>query len=280
MRVRIVRYDAWRRHARLTMTTASDSDSDPDLGVAITAMNSARTIGCVLDSVADVARRVVVVDSGSIDGTVECCRERGAEVIHRPWTGYVTQKQFAIDQCAEHRWVLLLDSDESVEPALGESIRRVLRDDDPQFDGWEVNRKVWFLGGWLHHVYQPEWRLRLVRGGTAHVAGTDPHDFLTVPGRIGRLAGDLRHDSWSGIADCAARQIRHARTSATAGARGGGALRLLCSPPAALLKQLFIKRGILDGWRGIIAASMAAHASLLKHAFLTAQRHGVRDDAS
>lgn len=254
--------------------------SDLDLAVAITALNSARTIDRVLNSLHGLARRIVVVDSGSTDGTIEICREHGAEVIHRDWTGYVTQKQFAIDQCAAHGWVLLLDSDESVEPALAEDMRRIIHDDDPSYDGWELNRKVWFLDGWLHHVYQPEWRLRLVRSGKGRVAGIDPHDYLTVSGRVGRLRGDLRHDSWAGIADCAHRQISHARTASRAGARGGTTWHLLISPPAALLKQLFIKRGLLDGWRGVIAAGMAAHASMLKHAYIAARRHGVQDDAS
>ncbi len=182
------------------------------------------------------------------------------------------QKQFALDQCRDHDWVLLLDSDESVEPRLAESIRRVLAEDGRGCAGWLVNRKIWFLGGWLHHTYQPEWRLRLVRGGQARVSGVEEHDRLEVEGPLGRLEGDLRHDSWADLADLARRQIEYAEMASRCDARGGNLASLLFSPPAAMLKQLILKQGFRDGARGFIAAGMTFNAKMLKHAYLAARR--------
>jgi glycosyltransferase involved in cell wall biosynthesis len=243
-----------------------------DLAVAICTKDNIRTIGRALDSVRPLARRIVVVDSGSTDGTIELCRSRGAEVTHQDWLGMVKQRETALRLCDSHEWVLLLDSDESLEPDLAGAIRETLGQDDAEVAGYAVNRKVWFLGGWLNYMYQPEWRLRLVRPRLAHVGGTEPHDQVMVKGRTGRLKGILRHDSWADLDDLASRQIHYAKVAAEHSRRGGHAISMLINPIGALLKQLVIRRGFLDGRRGLIAACMSANFTLLKHAFIGARR--------
>ncbi|MFO0875556.1 MAG: glycosyltransferase family 2 protein [Phycisphaerales bacterium] len=253
------------------------------LHVVLTAHDSMRTIEHTLASVRDLAERVLVVDSGSTDGTIEACRAAGAEVVHRPWSGYVAQRQAAMEWSAAPssgappRWVLLLDSDEAVEPALAESMRRTLAGDDPAIAGYEINRKLWFHGAWLHHVFQPEWRLRLVRAalvraGGVRAVGRVPHDALEADGRVARLAGDLRHDSWLNAHDMLRRQVAYARLSAEAGAGGGTLAHVMVSPAAAFLKQFVLRGGWLDGWRGAVCAGGAAAATLMKHVCVMERR--------
>lgn len=242
------------------------------LAVAITTKDSMRSIERAVESVRGLADRVVVVDSGSTDDTVATCRRLGAEVVHNDWPGHVEQKRYAIEQCAGATWVLLLDSDESVEPSLRASIAAAMQRDDPDVDGYELRRKTWFLDGWLHHAYQPEWRVRLVRPSRARVTGTAAHDRIEVDGATRRLAGVLRHDSWADLTDLATRQISYAQLAADGGYRGGTIFHLLVSPTAAMLKQLILKRGVLDGRRGLIVAGMTFNATMLKHAFLAARR--------
>jgi glycosyltransferase involved in cell wall biosynthesis len=259
--------------------------TSPDLAVALTTMDNMRTIERALRSVRDIADHVVVVDSGSTDGTVEACAKAGAEVIHQEWLGHARQKQLAIDHCQDRTWVLLLDSDESLEPALQRSVRETVDRNDPAYDGWAINRKVWFLGGWLNHTYQPEWRMRLVRGGKGKMAGVDDpdlgypaivHERLEVPGRTGRLKGVCRHDAWADIPDLVQRQLRYAQIAAASAKRGGTLAHLLVNPPAAMLKQLIVKRGFLDGRRGLIAAGLAYNFTMLKHSLIADRRAGGR----
>jgi len=256
----------------------NSTEQNLDLAVAICAHNSQRTIHRCLESVAGLACRIVVVDSGSTDRTAEICRELGATVLHRDWQGHVAQKQFAIDQCRDCQWILLLDSDESLEPPLIESMRHALIQNDPAIDGWHVNRKIWFMGNWLHRTFQPEWRLRLFRSGKGHVAGVNPHDRIDVNGKTGFLRGDVRHDPWIDMTDMAIRHVRYAEIAARQ-ARRASLLRLLFSPAAALFKQLILKGGILDGWRGIIVAGMTANATMLKHLFIAAARLSPRQES-
>jgi glycosyltransferase involved in cell wall biosynthesis len=259
-----------------------------DLAVAVTTHDSMRTIERTVRSVLDLAARIHVLDSGSTDGTIERCEALGAQVVHQTWQGHARQKQFAIDQCRDHGWILLLDSDESLEPELRESIRETVTRNDPAFDGWAINRKVWFLGRWLNYTYQPQWRLRLVRGGKGRMAGVDDpelayprnvHERLEVPGRVGRLAGVCRHDPWADIPDVINRQLRYARIAAASARRGGSVANLLFNPPLAMLKQIVLKRGFLDGSRGLIAAGLEFNYTMLKHVLIAARRITGKDGA-
>jgi glycosyltransferase involved in cell wall biosynthesis len=242
-----------------------------DLAIAVTSFDSHRTIEQLLRSVDGLAARTVVVDSGSTDGTTDICRAAGAEVVHHPWEGYVEQKRFAIEQCRAAPWVLLLDSDESLEPDLRRAVERAVRTDDAGIAGWWVNRRIWFLGGWLRHCYQPEWRLRLVRPERTRVVGHGAHDRLEVEGRTARLAGILRHESWADLSDLARRQLRYAQSAADERRGGGSAWNLLVNPPAAMFKQLVLKGGYRDGIRGLIVAGMTFNFTMLKHATIAAR---------
>ncbi len=273
------------------------------LSVAIICKNSAGTIGRTLGSVAGLAEEVVAVDSGSTDGTIEMLErcDPPARVIRTEWKGYIATKQMALEACTRP-WILCLDSDESVLPELAEAIRgaiggkggslagsgatrhsqsvvtpppRGAGGEGGGVAGYEVNRKVFYRDRPLDFAWQPEWRLRLVRRGRARWAGLDPHDRLELlPGGedgVGRLRGDLRHDSIGTFSAFMAKQALHARTMAWSmwqeGQRGS-LWRMTTSPVGAFLKQLVLKQAWRDGYRGWLAAASTAAGALMKHAIL------------
>jgi hypothetical protein len=244
----------------------------PALSVAIVCKDNLATIGRTLDSVQGLADslEILAVDSGSTDGTLELLAKHNARVIRSPWLGHVKTKQLALEACSGD-WVLSLDSDESLLPALRDSLRHALARNDPATVGYEVNRKVFYRDQPLNHTWQPEWRLRLVRRGAAAWGGLDPHDVLApvAPGaRVERLSGDLRHDSISTFADFLRKQAGHAALMAQSlhrsGQRGSRA-RVLISPIGAFTKQLLIKGGWRDGLPGWLAAGSTAAGTLIKH---------------
>ncbi len=255
----------------------------PTLSIAIVCKDNGATIARTLESVrglvAETRGEVVAVDSGSTDGTLAILESHSARVIRSPWLGHVRTKQLALEACTGD-WVLSLDSDESPEPDLIASIRDALARNEPAGTGYELNRKVYYRSRPLNHAWQPEWRLRLVRRAMAAWSGHDPHDVLAPldpTAKVGRLRGTLRHDSITTFADFLAKQAVHSRTMAqslhAAGVRGSYA-RLLLSPPAAVFKQLILKRAFLDGWPGWLAAASTGAASLMKHAMLIEQERG------
>ncbi len=237
-----------------------------DLSVSIIACDAQRTIAETIRSVRPMARRVVVVDSGSTDRTPELCAELGAEVVHHDWEGYGRQKQFAVELC-DTGWVLCLDSDEAPDTVLAAEIRRAVEADDQSIDGYAMNRRVWLGDAELRHTWQPEWKVRLVRRDRGRWIG-NYHERLEVPGRVERLRGILRHHAASNVSELVRKQAAHGVQAAEVffgmGQRGSRS-KLLVSPPAAVLKQLLLRSAWRDGWAGWVAAFGTGIYAAAKH---------------
>ncbi len=253
---------------------ASTPGAQLDLDVAIIACNNALTIARTIESITPLAQRIIVVDSGSTDETVKIAAQLNADVINHPWQGHVKQKQFALEQCTAS-WVLSLDSDESPDRQLLDSITAAVEKDDHQIDGYSLNRRIFFHDAFFNHTFQPEFRLRLVRRNTAHWQGLDPHDQLILKnkpnGKPPKLQGILRHDSWQDIAELFSSQIRHGIHAAETYHQDGKratTFQLITSPLSTACKQIILRRAFLDGWRGITCALAASLGVTAKYARL------------
>jgi len=252
-----------------------------DLTVCYTTFNSMRTMPQSLDAARTLAKHIVVIDSGSTDGTIELCQSHGIEPTHRDWTTPTEQKTFAMSFCGETPWTLLLDSDETVLDDLVGTIRQALANAEPDDCGFELNRVTWLDGKPLRHTFQPEWRLRLVRSDAA-VIKSDPsgvHDHIELTrGQTHRIEGTLRHDSWADAGDMLARGVQWGVKTGRAAKRGGRVMNLCFNPAWSFLKQLLLKRAILDGWRGWVAAAGVASQTLCKHIAIMERRGQQREN--
>lgn len=169
------------------------------LSVTIISYNEELTIARCLQSLADLAQEIIVVDSGSTDHTVAIAKKFGARVKHQEWLGFQHQKNKALEYCTQP-WVLALDCDEEISKELKESLRNFFTDGSSQrFTGAEFNRKVFFLGKWITHGdWYPDRKLRLFRRDSA--TWTQPiHETITLIGRKTKLSGDLLHYSFPTI---------------------------------------------------------------------------------
>src|SRR5262245_37809684 len=103
---------------------------------------------------------VVVVDSGSVDRTVEIADKLGARVLEHPWHGFAKQKNFAAEE-ARFDWIFSIDADESLSEALEGEIWQ-LKKNGPQHDAYTVPRLAQYLGRWiLHSGWYPDRKIRL-----------------------------------------------------------------------------------------------------------------------
>lgn len=240
------------------------------LCAVIPTQDNIRTIQACLDSILPITQHIIVVDSGSSDGTVELCLNHGVEVIHHSWQGMVKQRQFCLEQARDYQWILVLDSDESLDKTLQNSIQQRLETEtNSAIEAFSFNRKVWFLGGWLHYVFQPEHRLRVVRGGKAIVQGVGEnglggHDQLVVTGQTAHLDGTCKHNSWHDLDDMLQSYIRLGRRAAQYDPKPSNTLMIFTNPLFAFLKQYILKQGYKDGRRGLIASAAIACGNLIK----------------
>ncbi|MEQ8819534.1 MAG: glycosyltransferase family 2 protein [Sumerlaeia bacterium] len=134
------------------------------VSVLIPVKNEKANIKAVIQSVA-FADEVVVIDSHSTDGTIEMAEEMGARVVQFDWDGkFPKKKNWAIMNVDwKHEWLLILDADEHITPAGAAEIARIVTDPD-SLDGYYLNRRFMFMGGWLKHCgYYPSWNLRLFK---------------------------------------------------------------------------------------------------------------------
>jgi len=238
------------------------------LSVTIIALNEADRIG---DAIASVkwADEVLVVDSGSSDGTVAVARELGARVIEADWPGYREQKNRAA-AWAKHDWVFSLDSDEVVSPELAGEIQRVL--ELPSARGFEVPR----LGHWhgapiRHGVWRPDRSIRLFHKGHAKWAGGSVHERVQVDGHVGRLKSDLLHFPYRDVREHLATLAEYSALfvdDSLAAGRRASMLDVLLRPVFHLFKAMVLKAGYLDGVRGVCIAGLGAAGVMLKWGML------------
>ena len=239
------------------------------VSACIITFNEAHNIRDCLDSVAW-ADEIVVIDSGSTDGTVAIAQEYTGRVQVCDWPGHVAQKNRALD-AASCQWAFCIDADERVTPRLREEILAVLALDAP-CTGYTVPRLTRYLGRWIRHgSWYPDRKLRLFVRKEGRFTGSDPHDRVEVRGTVGALQGDLLHYSYRSLAHHLTVMNRYtdtmSRLKLEAGVRRGVA-GMLARPPLKFLKMYVLRRGFLDGVPGFIAAATGGFYEFLKYAKL------------
>jgi glycosyltransferase involved in cell wall biosynthesis len=242
-----------------------------EISIIVITHNEEANLARCLDSVKSFASEIVVVDSGSTDGTRAIAARYTDRVLVEPWRGYGPQKQFALEQ-ARGPWVFSIDADEQVSPALAREIAAL----DGSCDGYLVSRVVWYLDRWIRHgVWVPDRVLRLFRRDGASFTLDSVHERVVRAGRVGRLRGALHHYSYRDIAHHVTKMNELASLAARQMAERGqraGWVRLGLKPGWEFLRAYVLKRGFLDGKAGLIVAALHSHYTFLKYARLHEQR--------
>lgn len=245
----------------------------PKLTATIITLNEAAHIEACLASVA-FADEILVVDSGSTDGTPDLARAKGARVVVRDWPGYSAQKNFAAAEAA-HDWILSVDADERVSPELAREIQSTLTG-ELSAAGYRLPRVTWHLGRWIRTTdWYPDYQLRLYDRRRAEWNGRRVHESVTARGPVGQLRNDLQHYAYRDISHHHQTMDRYTTLAAeqmAAEGKDASLAGLLLHPPAAFFRNYVLKRGFMDGAPGAIVSAMNAHYVLLKYAKLWALR--------
>ena len=239
------------------------------LSVSLISYNEESDIGRTLSSIEDLASEIIVVDSHSTDKTREIAESYGARVFEEDWKGHIAQKNSALGKCTQE-WILFLDCDEVVSDELKKKIIEKVK--SPEAEGYMINRKTYYMGRFLKHVWQPDWKLRIVKKSSKPTwEGYDPHDILNINGSIKKLDGDLYHYSYRDIEDHFYKTVKYAKIFAQSQCERGQKFKWykpLLNPVSAFVKVFFVQRGFLDGYRGLIIAASSFTYTFLKYTFL------------
>ena len=248
--------------------------SEP-LTVIITCKNESEQLGACIRSVKEFADEVLVADSGSTDGSIEIAQSLGCRVVEREFRSYGDFQNWAIPQ-ATHRWVLVLDSDERVTPALAAEIREALM--RPTHAGYSIPRRNHFLG---HPIRFGPWMhdrcLRLFRRDAGRYVGDTDHAHAKLrTGTVGMLENFMIHYTCISYAQYLPKLQRYAATQARLWHRQGrrtNAWQLFFRAPMRFLQGYVARLGFLDGAAGLQVCALIAYLSYLKHARLWELQH-------
>lgn len=238
------------------------------LSVVIITYNEEKNIGRCIGSVLSIADEVIVLDSFSDDDTVKIAASMGAVVKQSEFTGYISQKNKAINE-ASHDYVLLLDADEYLGHELAMSIAEAKK--DFRYRAYSMKRCSIFRGRPIRHgLWYPDKKLRLFDKRIGSCGGLNPHDKIIMheAGEVQLLKGDLLHHTYDSLEEYRNRNYEVSSVAAQslydAGVRKPR-LKIIFSPLWAFINGYFLRLGFLEGYEGFVIAVNTAHQCYSKY---------------
>lgn len=236
------------------------------ISVIVITKNEAASIARCLESVSW-ADEIIVLDSGSTDDTVSICREYTVHVHQTDWPGFGPQKNRALDR-ASGDWVLSLDADEWVTPALRDEIARIVAQSQ-DVDAFRIPRQSSFCGRFMRHSgWWPDHVVRLFRRGGAKFSDDAVHERVVVDGKTGTLHTPLMHETFVDLEELLAKMNNYSTLSAQAMHRGGkrsGLSKAVARAAWAFVRTYFLRGGFLDGREGFMLAVATAEGTYYRY---------------
>lgn len=246
------------------------------ISVVLIAKNEAHIIGDTIRSVQSLTDDIIVVDSGSTDGTQQIVSSLNARLIETTWDGFGQNKNKGID-AAKYDWILSIDSDEIPDERLLKTLQTIDLNDVNKV--YNIRFKT-FLGSKL--IRYGEWgkdaHVRLFNRRKVKWNNAKVHEQLVLPLgiSISRIEGYIMHYTMKDIADYATKMTKYALLNAERyyhhGKQSGWIKRRL-SPKFSFFQNYILKGGFLDGREGYLVARMTAYYTFLKYERLYELQH-------
>jgi len=233
----------------------------------IITLNEERNIARSIESLR-CCDEILILDSGSVDRTVELAENLGARVIEAGWRGFAGQKNWAAEQ-ASHDWILSLDADEALSESLEAEVL-TLKKNGARYDAYTMPRLANYLGRWiLHSGWYPDRKIRLYDRNKGKWIGDFVHESVQVDGRLGHLESNILHFTCESLSEHVKTMERYTTLAAQEIAARQIPVplwRLILDPSWTFWKTYVWQRGFQDGLEGLIIAYMAAFYTFLKYA--------------
>lgn len=243
----------------------------PPISIFIIALNEADRIGRTIEAVRGLSDDIVVIDSGSTDGTQAVAEKCGARVIFNAWPGYGQQKRFAEETC-RHDWLLNLDADEVVPPDLATEIAALFAAGEPGLDAYAIRIAEIFPGERAPHRFAYALApVRLYRKSKGRYSPSPVHDRvdLAPDARVGKLRGTVHHFSVRSLGEQMDKLNAYSDAQADDLDKRGvtvSLLRLIAEFPANFIKAYIGRRHALRGVYGFMTAMNYAFYRYLRAA--------------
>jgi len=229
----------------------------PTLSVILITRNEEANLDDCLASLEGIAQQIVVVDTNSTDRTLEIAKNYGATLAQPlDWPGFGPQKNRALD-LATGDWVLSLDADERLTPALKSEILTAVNH-SAHVDCFAIPRLSWYCGRFIRHSgWSPDYVDRLFKRGTARFSDDLVHERLIPNGQVAKLNNPMLHYSFMNYSQVLQKLDRYSTASAEqAFAKGktSSPLKAALHGIWAFIRTYIIRAGFLDGAQGFALA--------------------------
>ena len=240
----------------------------PTLSVILITRNEEANLADCLASLEGIAQQIVVVDTNSSDRTLDIAKSYGA-VIAQPqdWPGFGPQKNRALD-LATGEWVLSLDADERLTPALKSEIVTAIHD-SAHVDCFAIPRLSWYCGRFIRHSgWNPDYVDRLFKRGSARFSDDLVHERLLPSGQVAKLENPMLHYSFMNYSQVLQKIDRYSTASAEqAFAKGKTStpLKAVLHGAWSFFRTYFLQAGFLDGPQGFTLAMSNAQGTYYRY---------------
>ncbi|MBN9543008.1 MAG: glycosyltransferase family 2 protein [Alphaproteobacteria bacterium] len=244
------------------------------LSVFIITKNEEKRIAKVLDSISAIASEVIVVDSGSTDGTEEIVKSYGHKFVYNSWNGYEKQKIFGEAICS-HDWILNIDADEPLSPELAGEIYNILKKESPEFNCYRIPIRIVHRISKHNSKFAPTnspirlYNKKYASFSAKKVTGL-AHDSV-FPKDAKEPVGKLKHPVYHMSLISIDQAVEKAHFVSTVQAndlimknRIPGRLRIVFELFAAFFKAYILRRYFLFGFDGFVDSAIFAFARFLR----------------
>ncbi|MFZ4380245.1 MAG: glycosyltransferase family 2 protein [Polynucleobacter sp.] len=240
----------------------------PTLSVILITRNEEANLDDCLSSLEGIAQQIVVVDTNSTDRTLEIAQNHGA-VVSQPtdWPGFGPQKNRALD-LATGEWVLSLDADERLTPALRSEILTAIHH-SAHVDCFAIPRLSWYCGRFIRHSgWNPDYVDRLFKRGTARFSDDLVHERLIPNGQVAKLENPMLHYSFMNYSQVLQKIDRYSTASAEQAFSKGktsSPLKAVLHGAWSFIRTYVIRAGFLDGAQGFTLAMSNAQGTYYRY---------------
>jgi len=236
----------------------------PTLSVVISAYNEEKSLGRCLNSVRQLADEVIVVDNESQDKTVEIAKIYTKKIFSAPNQLMLnTNKNLGFSK-ANGDWILNLDADEEVTPALAKEILSLIRS-NPSQNGFWLKRKNYSFGKWIQHgLWWPDRQIRLFRRGLGQFPCVHIHEYIKLDGEAGELVEPYIHYNYETVHQYLTKIDRASTSEALTLSELNYQLMwydAIRFPVSDFLKIYFAQGGYKDGLHGLVLSLFQAFYS-------------------
>ena len=246
------------------------------LSAVVITNNAKDTIGPCLDALLKVSSDVIVIDSGSNDGTKEICITKDVRYYLKRWEGYSANKNFG-NELAVNDYILSIDSDEILSDELITYIKQEFKS-SPSADAYNLRFITNFCGKWIiYGGWNPEWHIRIFNRRLISWKILDVHEVLSIKSnhRVKKLKGKVLHYSYPTIKSHLHKIENYTNLFAERSYKAGksaGSFKKYGSAIFTFFSNYIIKLGFLDGYYGYVVARNNAYYSFLKYKKLSEKK--------